>query len=244
MNATCSTASLLWARLVQEVDRIDDCYECVEPDARLYVISDEECRSDGCRIGEPGRFDQNAIERACALLQATQRLYQIPANRAAETAIVELDELSLLIMDDELSVDTDLTKFVDYNSEPAAMPLTQNAVDQRRFARAKKARHDGRGNAAVSGCRTRARWFGVGPVGLLRWLRADKDESSRRSRSRFRAGLDHQPRSCAYACAISPSGCFLGASPPGVATTVFVIAAMPCSRMTLRFGGGSLSPRS
>jgi hypothetical protein len=62
---------------------------------------------------------------------------------------------------------------------------------------------------------------------------------SRRAGSGLRASIGYR----CYALATSFSAFFFFAGvPPGVGTTVLVIAAIPCSRITFRFGGGSLSP--
>ena len=53
-----------------EVDRIDDGDEGIELDVGLDLVGDEEGRGDGRGIGEPGRLDEDAVERAGAFLQA------------------------------------------------------------------------------------------------------------------------------------------------------------------------------
>ena len=125
-------------------------------------------------------------------------------------------------MDDELTINTDFAELVDDDGQLSTVLLTQDTIDQRRLAGAEKAGNDGRGNAGI----------GFRHDCGLRW-------------GAEIAGIRLPPRSPSRSLRyFAIAGTRLAGSPPGVGTTVLVMAAMPCSIMTLRLGGGNLSPRS
>ena len=94
---------------------------------------------------------------------------QIVANVAADTAIREIDDVPLAFdADNELGINVDRTEVVHQYSDAQAVVAVENAVEQRRLARAEKACEHRQGD--------RRRFVVEGMVNELHW----KSSSPRR----------------------------------------------------------------
>ncbi len=119
-------------------DRVEAC-------RLLHVGIDEEGLRDGGRIGEACRLDDDRVELSLALQQAFDDADEIAAHRAADAAIVHLENF-FVGADDEIIVYADLAEFIDDDGELAAVRLGQNTVQQSGLARAQIAGEHGNGN--------------------------------------------------------------------------------------------------
>jgi hypothetical protein len=103
-------------------------------------------------IGQARGFDHHAVEveQALALLggQQLQGFAQILADRAADAAVVHLDDVFLGVVDQDLVVDVFLAEFILDDGDLLAVRFGQHALEQRGLAGAQKAGEDGDGNQA------------------------------------------------------------------------------------------------
>ena len=117
----------------------------IEAEGGAHVVVGEEGLGDGRRVGEAGGLDQDAIEAVLALEQPAEDPDQVAAHRAADAAVVHLEEL-LFARDHQLVVHADLPELVFDHRQLAAVLFGEDAVEQRRLAGAEKAGEDGDGN--------------------------------------------------------------------------------------------------
>src|SRR5207247_10647939 len=107
-----------------------------------YARICHQCLQDRRWVGEPARFDHNAIERrAVARITPLQHvlngLRQVSANLAAQAACLELDE-AVLARFDELVVETDLAELIDNDSRARKFGLAKQMTKNRGLAAAEK----------------------------------------------------------------------------------------------------------
>ena len=91
---------------------VGDRHHGVEPRPLLHVLIDEESLRHRRGIGEPGRLDDDRVERPLALHQPLDDADEVAAHGAADAAVVHLEHF-LVGADDELVVDADFAEFVD-----------------------------------------------------------------------------------------------------------------------------------
>ncbi len=107
-------------------------------------------------IGQPGGFNDHALEvqQALALLggQQLQGLAQVLADRAADAAVVHLDDVFLGVVDQDLVVDVFLAELVLDHGDFLAVGFGQDALEQCGFAGAEEAGQDGHGNQTHGVC--------------------------------------------------------------------------------------------
>jgi hypothetical protein len=82
--------------LLLRVQRIDDDDDAVEHEVGAQFGRGKEGLGDGAGVGQPGRFDEDPVERQFAgralsgeILQTT---HQIGVDRAADAAVAQLDD--------------------------------------------------------------------------------------------------------------------------------------------------------
>ena len=97
------------------------------------------------RIGEAGGLNDDRIKLAAPAHQPFNDADQIAAHRAADTAVVHLEDF-LVGADDEIIVDADFTEFIDDHRIATTMLFGENTVQQRRLAGAEIAGKNGHGN--------------------------------------------------------------------------------------------------
>ena len=109
------------------------------------ILVDEEGLRDRGGIGEAGGLDDDGVELALALHQPLDDADEIAAHRAADAAIVHLEDF-LVGADDEVVVDAYLAELVDDDGEFLAVRLGEDAVQERGLAGAEIAGEDGDGD--------------------------------------------------------------------------------------------------
>ena len=114
----------------------DDGVEC---ELVLELVVEEEGLRHRARVGHAGGLDEDVIEAIAALHELAEDADQIAAHRAADAAVVGLEQF-FFGADHQLAVDPDLAEFVLDDRDALAVFLRQDAVQQRGFSRAKKAR--------------------------------------------------------------------------------------------------------
>jgi hypothetical protein len=135
----------LLGRLVERVDvllevlRIDHRHDRVERELVLEVVVEEERLRHRARIGHARGLDEDVVELVAALHELAEDADQVAAHRAADAAVVGLEQL-LLGADDQLRVDADLAEFVLDDRYALAVLLREDAVQQRGFSGAEEAR--------------------------------------------------------------------------------------------------------
>ncbi len=139
-----------------EMTAIDHRNHSVQSRFRPHILVHEECLSDGCRIGEAGGFDQNAVEPAFAFQQPLHHPHEIAPHGAAHAAVVHFVDF-LVALHDQVVVDTDLAELVDDDGELLAVVAGQDAVQQRGLARAEIAGENGDGDCIGHGTVSRLR---------------------------------------------------------------------------------------
>ena len=125
--------------------RIGDRDDGVEPGRGADIGVDEEGLGDGGRIGETRRLDDDRIEFAAPLHQPLEDADEIAAHGAADAAVVHLEDF-LVGADDELVVDADFAELVDDDGIALPVRLGEDAIEQRRLARAEIAGENGDGD--------------------------------------------------------------------------------------------------
>ncbi len=113
---------------------------------RDAVVHEERLRHR-TRIRQPGGLDDDAFEvdlaRLPLRLQVIQYAHQIAAHRAADAAVVHLDDLLALLRDQQLVIDPNGAEFILDDRNFLAVLLGQNAIEQRGLAGAQKPRENG-----------------------------------------------------------------------------------------------------
>jgi hypothetical protein len=105
-----------------------------------HVIVDEEGLGDRPRIGKTCGFDHHPLEGdfagAPALLQVVKDANQITTHGAAYASVVHLHDLLVAILNEEFVVDAFLAKLVLDYSDPVAVLLREDSLEERGFATA------------------------------------------------------------------------------------------------------------
>ena len=117
----------------------------IEPRVLLHILINEEGLRDGRGVGEARRLENDCIEAPFALHQSFHDADEIATHRAADTAVVHLENF-LVGADDEFIVDADLAEFVDDHGVALAVRLAEDAVEQSGLSGAEIAGEDGHGN--------------------------------------------------------------------------------------------------
>ena len=124
------------------VDRVDDGDDAVEPVAQhqIGVIHDRVQHRRG--IGEARRLDDDAAERrhpriVAPLQEILERRDEIAPDRAAQAPRGEQDHIRVDLLDEQM-IEADLAELVDQHHRVAQALVAQQAVEQRRLARAQK----------------------------------------------------------------------------------------------------------
>ena len=93
---------------------------------------DEEGLRHGAGIGKARRLHHDGVEISAFGEKAMQRADQIAPHRAADAAIVHLEQLFVGVQD-QLVVDADLAELVDDDGVAPAVIFREDTVQQRRF---------------------------------------------------------------------------------------------------------------
>jgi hypothetical protein len=134
--------------MLGNVFRVDDSHNRVEPEALLDFVIREKRLGHRRRIRDACRLDQNAVELVLAFEQAAENADKIPADAAADAAVVHLEQL-FLALNYKLVIDPDLPEFVFNHGELLAVVLSENPVEERGFSSAEEASEDSDGNHFV-----------------------------------------------------------------------------------------------
>ena len=141
--------------------RVHDAHDAVQPDAVPHASSMKvSAMPDGSAT--PLASSRMYSGRSGRAHHLRHRGDQIVADVAADTAVGEIDDIPLAFdADNEFGINVDRTEVVHQHRDPKAVIAGENAVQQRRLARAKKASQDrqwddvcgvvGRGQLARSG---------------------------------------------------------------------------------------------
>ena len=123
---------VLCLQVLLQVLRVGNRHDRIEAEVLLHLVVGEEGLGDGRGVSEAGRLDEDPIQPVLALEEPSQDADQVTPHRAANAAVVHLEEL-LLALDDKLVVDTDLAELVLYDRELQAVLLGKNSVEERGF---------------------------------------------------------------------------------------------------------------
>ena len=135
----------LLGRLVELVDvllevlGVDHRDDGVELELVLELVVEEEGLRHRARVRHARGLDEDVVELVAALHELAEDADQVAAHRAADAAVVGLEQL-LFGADDELAVDADLAEFVLDDGDALAVLLGEDAVQERGFSGAKEAR--------------------------------------------------------------------------------------------------------
>src|SRR4029077_8260387 len=101
---------------------------------------------DRTRVGQAGRLDDDAVEVDLAfpffLRQIGKGGAEVFADRAADAAVVELDDLLATVLDEDLAVDVLGAELVLDHRDLLAVRLCEHSLQKRRLARAEEAGED------------------------------------------------------------------------------------------------------
>ena len=111
----------------------------------LDIVVNEEGLGDRAGIGQARGLDDDGVETAFSLHQAGEHPDQVAAHRAADAAVVHLEDL-FIGPDHQVVVDADFAEFVDDHRIAFAMLLGEDAVEQGGLAGAEIAGQDGDGS--------------------------------------------------------------------------------------------------
>jgi len=102
---------------------------------------------------DTGGLDEHAVESRRPREQRPQRPPQVLPHRAAETPVLEHDDLLLAALQEQLVVDRLLAQLVLDDEQLLAVLLAQDPIEQRRLASTQEARHDRHGQPTVGRAR-------------------------------------------------------------------------------------------
>src|SRR6185369_15240164 len=149
-EADLAARFLAAVELLVAVLGVDQRQDRVEQVGLGDLVVHEERLRDRAGVGQAGRLDDDALEVELALPlflgQVGERRPEVLADRAADAAVVELDDLFLGVLDQDLVVDVLLAELVLDDGDLLAVRLGEHTLQERRFARAEEAGQDGRGN--------------------------------------------------------------------------------------------------
>mmetsp|Transcript_7911 Transcript_7911/g.32110 ORF Transcript_7911/g.32110 Transcript_7911/m.32110 type:complete len:237 (+) Transcript_7911:616-1326(+) len=127
---------------------VNHCEDRVDVQVGLDVLIGKKGLCNGRGVGETGGLNHDCVELLLLTHQAVEDADEVAAHRAADAAVVHLEDL-LLRLDHERVVDADLAELVLNHGDPLAMVARQDVVDERGLARAKEARHNRDGDLAL-----------------------------------------------------------------------------------------------
>src|SRR5208337_2742501 len=125
----------------EDLFRVHHAGNAVQPDAVAQVRIVEGGENSG-GISDAAGFEQNVFDGFRALEQRNYRLDQVVANLAAHAAVGQADHV-VIHPDDEFGVNVDCAEVVDEDAHAQTVVASQDAVQQRRLARAEKPGQDG-----------------------------------------------------------------------------------------------------
>ncbi len=126
---------------------VDDGDDAVDGDAR-FDLRPVEGAHQRLRQSEARCLDDDMLGRPVAVEEFLHRRHEVIRDRAADTAIGELDDV-LLATDivaaafEDFAVDADIAELVDDKGDPPPLGVLQEMADQGRLAGAEKAGDDG-----------------------------------------------------------------------------------------------------
>ena len=128
------------------VDRVDHRHHAVEPVAQHEIRVRHGGVQHRRRIGETGRLQQHAAERAAPVVeiaqQRLQRIDQVAAHGAAQAARLQQHHVVADILDQQM-VERDVAELVDDDGRIGQRRVFQQPVEQRGLAGAEKAGEHG-----------------------------------------------------------------------------------------------------
>ena len=80
-------------QVTQEILGVDNRDDCVEVVLAVEFVVDPELRRDGTWVDESRRFDDNVVERVGSLQNVLQHHLQLSAQRTANAAVAQLENL-------------------------------------------------------------------------------------------------------------------------------------------------------
>jgi hypothetical protein len=110
------------------VARIDQRDDGVERELVLEVVIEKKGLRHRARISHAGGLDDDVVEAVAALEQLAEDAQQVAAHRAADAAVVGLEDL-LFGADHELVVDADLAELVLDDGDALAVLLREDTVE-------------------------------------------------------------------------------------------------------------------
>ena len=118
--------------------RVDQRHHAVEPEAEAEIGVARQQGQDRRRIGEPGRFDDDAADLGdAAIVEAAQQVLesddQVAAHRAADAAGGQRDDVVLGPLDEKM-VEADLAELVDDHRGLGEGVVLEETVEERRLA--------------------------------------------------------------------------------------------------------------
>jgi ADP-dependent NAD(P)H-hydrate dehydratase / NAD(P)H-hydrate epimerase len=135
------------------VFRIDKCDDGVKQITLIDFFVGEERLRDGRGIGHAGRLDHHALEFKFAfratLVEAVQNANQIAAHGATNATVVHLDDLFFGVGQDVV-INALFAEFVFDDGDFLTVVFFEDAVQERRFSCAEKAREDRHRNRRFS----------------------------------------------------------------------------------------------
>jgi hypothetical protein len=106
------------------------------------------------RLGqrEPGRLDDDVLDRGRTRENGVERRHELIRHRAAQAAVGQFDDVllragSIAAAFKNFAVDADVAELVDDHRQTPSVDVLQHVADERRFSRAEKAGDDGAGDA-------------------------------------------------------------------------------------------------
>ena len=128
-----------------DMTSIDEGDDGIKHELRLELIVQEKSLRYRAGIGHARRLDDDVVELVATLEQLPKDAQQVAAYRAADAAVVGLEDF-FFGADDELVVDANLTELVFDDGDALAVLLRQDAIQQSGLSRPQKARQYGDGD--------------------------------------------------------------------------------------------------
>ncbi len=125
-----------------EIQRIHHGHNRIQPRFGLHILIDKKRLSDRRRVGEPRRLDDNPVEFFSPLHQPADNADQIPPHRAADAAVIHLENF-LIGLYDKVVIHAQLPELINDHGIFLAMTLGENPVQQRCFTGAQIAGQHG-----------------------------------------------------------------------------------------------------
>ena len=111
---------------------VNDRHDAVEAVKARDRIVHKECLAHRAGISDPRCFNHNVIKVNFALVAADSQIRENPgevsADRAADAAVIHLNDLLLAVMHEKLVIDPLFTEFIFDDGDLVLVILTQNPV--------------------------------------------------------------------------------------------------------------------